>query len=64
MAGTMAARDSTTAGAANGSGVSTPAPNVVGSRKTPAQVMANLMAEMTKLLDTQVTVENQEEHNT
>ena len=55
MAGTLAAQDPSSAGAAGGSG---------GSVKAPVQAMIDLMGEMAKIVETPVTRENQEERNT
>ncbi|KAE8812296.1 hypothetical protein D1007_10646 [Hordeum vulgare] len=52
MAGTTTALDFATDGVANGSGASAPAPNRVGSSKTRAQAMTDLVAEMMKLTET------------
>jgi hypothetical protein len=61
MGGTTAAQNSTAVGTTPGA--ATAVPEGSGSGKMPLEAMQDLMAEMTKLVETPVTAKNQEERN-
>ena len=63
MAGTAPALDSTAAGAMGGTDTSATDPSVSGSVKSPAQVLSELAASLTTLIESPLTTKNQVERN-